>query len=81
MADITKTTKELKLVARFADADTRTLTQTNPRDSITAAEINEFGAWCKEHQPIIGDKGSADFVGFTSPANIIEKSVTQLDLS
>jgi len=39
MADTTKTTKQLKLVAGFEDGDERTITIENPKDNITAEQI------------------------------------------
>lgn len=80
MADVSKTTRELKLNAGFYDNDTRMLTWDNPAQNLSASAIKTFETWCVTNQPIIGDKNSTRFVRFLS-AKILEKTVTQLDLS
>ena len=79
MADKVTSVKELKLVAKFADNDTRTLTVDNPKDSLTAAQINAVGTIAKNSNVILGDKGAADFIRFET-AKVTEKETTQLDL-
>lgn len=79
MADIVKNTSELKLVAGFYDGDTRTLTLDNPIGSLSAADIHAVETTMKTSQPIIGDKGGANFVGFQK-AEIINRTRTILDL-
>ena len=80
MADTIKSSNELKLEAGFYDNDTRTITLDNPKTGLTKADIVAVGTLAASTQPIIGDKGSAAFVKFNS-AKILEKTVTQLDLS
>ena len=65
MADTTKVSKQLKLVAGFT-----------PRDNITAAEIQALPA----ENAIIGDKAGATFKEWKSAA-IVETTVTTLDLA
>lgn len=79
MADKTTTTKELKVVAKFVDGDTRSLTLDNPKDSLTAAQINAVAAVARTSNIIIGDKGSADFLEFDT-AKVVQKEVINLDL-
>lgn len=80
MADTIKSSNELKLEAGFYDNDTRMITLDNPKSGLTKADITAVGTLAASTQPIIGDKGSAAFVKFNS-AKILEKTVTQLDLS
>ena len=79
MADKVTTVKELKLVAKFVDGDTRTLAVDNPKTNLTAAQINALGTVAKSSNPILGDKGGADFLEFDT-AKIVEKETTNLDL-
>ena len=76
MADTTKISKQLKLVAGFNDGDDRTISLDNPRDNITAAEIQALPA----ENAIIGDKAGATFKEWKSAA-IVETTVTTLDLA
>lgn len=78
MADNITTFNQLKLVAEFADEDDRTLTLDNPRDSLTAADIEGFAA--KAEQVLIGDKAGAPFTRFKS-AKYLQGTVTKYDLS
>lgn len=80
MADTIKSSTELKLEAGFYDNDTRVITLENPRDDLTSDDILAVETLAKNTQPIIGDKGSAAFVKFNS-AKIVDKTITQLDLS
>ena len=79
MADTVKSSSELKLEEYYADGDTRTMTLTNPKTNLTAAEINSVGTLAAQTQPIVGDKGGADFVRFTR-ARIVDKTEVKLDL-
>lgn len=80
MADTTKSTRELKIEFGFYDGDTRTQTLENPRNDLTATDINDLAQLAVSTQPIIGDKGGARVVGINS-AKIVEKSVVTLDLN
>ena len=75
MADTTKTSKQLKLVAGFVDGDDRTIAIDNPKDDITAEEIQALPA----ESAIVGDKAGAAFKQWKSAA-IVETTVTTLDL-
>ena len=79
MADVTKTTRELKLDSYYADNDTRMLTMDNPKNSLTKQNIKTFETYCVTNQPVLGDKGGAAFVRFNS-AHILTKTVTTFDL-
>lgn len=78
MADITKTTKQLILVAGFADGDDRTISLDNPKSDITAEQINAL----KDRGiiTIVGDKNRAKFTGWKD-ARLVESTVTTLDLA
>lgn len=79
MADKITVTKELKVVAKFVDGDTRTLTLDNPKDNLPAAQINAVGAIAKTSNILIGDKGGADFLEFDT-AKVVAKEKIDLDL-
>lgn len=79
MADKITVTKELKLGAKFVDGDTRTLTLDNPKDNITATQINAVGAVIKSSNILLGDKTGADFLEFDT-AKTCEKEKIDLDL-
>ena len=78
MADVTKTSKVLSLVAEFTDGDDRTITVGNPISGISAADINALNE--PAANVLIGDKAQAAFSRFKS-AKVIDHTVTTLDLS
>lgn len=78
MADVTKTSKILSLVAEFTDGDDRTLNLDNPKNNVTASEINALNAYASG--VLIGDKEQAAFQRFKS-AKVKTTSVTYLDLT
>ena len=79
MADTIKSANELKLEGYFADGDTRTITLSNPKANLTAADIKTVETTTKTTQPIIGDKGGAEFVRFKR-ARVIEQQKVYLEL-
>ena len=70
MADITKTSKVLSLVAEFTDGDDRTLNLDYPKNNLTPAQINALNDYASG--VLIGDKDSAAFQRFKS-ANTFNK--------
>lgn len=80
MADTIKSSSELKLDSYYADGDTRMLSIPNPRADVTAADILAVAQSAVTNQPLLGDKGGANFVRFNS-AKIVEKTKVDLDLS
>lgn len=66
MADIYKSSSNLKILWEFADGDTRTTTIKNPRYGLTSNELQAFAATAVSNQVIIGDKGSAQLTGIKS---------------
>ena len=78
MADQVKHSKQIKLVAGFVDGDDRAITLDNPKDNVTAEEINALEA--DAVTAIIGDKAGADFKEWKS-ASVVETKVTTLDLA
>jgi len=78
VADIVKTTNSLKLLAAFSDEDDRTITVSDPRGGITAADVLNLGTLAEN--VLIGDKYGADFTRFKS-ATYVNKIVTEVDLS
>lgn len=79
MADKMTVTRELKLDSYYSDNDTRMLTLDNPKTNISKSDIKTFESYCVTNQPILGDKGGAEFVRFNS-AKVYERAVTKLDL-
>jgi len=77
MADITKTTTSLKLLAGFADADDRTISIDNPRDNITEADIRALES--SAAPVLIGDKYGAAFTRYKT-ARIVNSTTKYLDL-
>lgn len=77
MADITKTTQTLKLLAGFADADDRTVSLDNPRDNVTEADIRSFETAAAP--VLIGDKYGAAFTRFKT-ASVVNTTTKYLDL-
>ena len=79
MADTIKSASELKILSKYVDGDTRTLTLDDPKDNLTAEQINAVGSVVRANNFILGDKGGADFLEFDT-ARVVEKKITQLDL-
>ena len=80
MADITKTQKVMTLVGEFKDGDTRTQTIVNPKDNVTATEINAIGDFVKQNNIFIGDKAGADFLRYKT-AKVRNITRTYYDLT
>lgn len=70
--------RELKLLAGFADEDDRTLTIINPRNNLTAEQINAVGELAVG--VLIGDKYGATFTRFKE-ANYVEGTTTTYDFT
>ena len=68
------------LIVNFYDGDTRTLPIDDPRDDLTATEINAFVENLKTNQPIIGDKTGASITG-AQKFTIVDKVEVKFDLS
>ena len=79
-ADTVSSSREGKLVIAFYDSDDRTITVDNPKNNLTAADINAVVQQMIIDQPVIGDKTGASIVGANS-FKIVEKMETKLDLS
>ena len=69
------------LIVEFYDGDNRTLAIDDPRDDLTASEINGFvNNVLKTTQPIIGDKTGASITG-ASKFTIVRKTDVKFDLA
>ena len=77
MADTSKTTNQLKIIAGFTDGDERTISIENPRSNISATDINALNAY---GGILIGDKYGAPFHSFKD-AELVESTVVSLDLA
>lgn len=78
MADTTKTTKSLKIVAGFADGDERTISIDNPSATVSAAAISALDSLASG--VLIGDKYGAAFTKFKD-AGIYETTTVYLDIA
>ena len=78
MADKTKTTKQLKLVAGFSDGDDRTISIDNPKASISAADINALKT--DAIAVLQGDKTGATMTGWRD-AKVVEATTVYLDIT
>ena len=78
MANKVKTTKQLKLIAGFADGDDRTIAFDTVRDDITGTEVKALES--KAAAGLIGDKAGAAFTGWKS-AQIVTTKTTYVDIS
>ena len=76
MADSTKITKQLKLLAGFADEDDRTITIDNPKLNLTWADIEAFQA---VSSVLIGDKFGAAFTRYKE-AKYVDTTLTTIDV-
>ena len=80
--DTVTSSREGKLIVKFYDGDTRTLTIPDPKDNITATTMNNFVTnVLVASQPLVGDKTGASIVGAVSPFKIIETTDRKLDLT
>ena len=79
MSDIYKQSYILKIKLGFADGDTRTINLDNPRNDLTASEINELSNFIKNNNLLLGDKYGADSAGILT-ADIVQSAKTTLDL-
>lgn len=77
--DTVKSSFELKLVCKFDDGDTRTITYENPKGNLTAQDIITIEQDMITNQPLIGDKTGARFAGF-SDAYTVEQNKWILDI-
>ena len=70
MADTTKVTTSLKLLAGFADEDDRTITLINPRDDVALSEVTAIGNFIAANNLLLGDKYGAAFTRFKSAKKV-----------
>lgn len=79
MADILKTTDELKIENYFVDGDTRTITLKYPRADLTASDITSLETFMRQNNIIVGDKMGATF-GRINKATKVTKDTLALDI-
>ena len=77
MADSTKVTKQLKLLAGFADEDDRTITIDSPKENLTWADIEAFQ---DVSFVLIGDKFGAAFTRYKE-AKYVDTTLTTIEIS
>ena len=80
MADVVKTTSNLKIENYFVDGDTRTITLKNPKDTIEASAIADLNSFMQTTGIIIGDKTGATF-GKIMKVTKIDKTQTDFDIN
>lgn len=78
MADVTTTSRQIKVVAAFADGDTRTIAFDTARTAFAKSDIDAFAT--ASAPVLVGDKTGAKFTRFQS-AQLVEQTTTQLDLT
>lgn len=79
MPDIIKTEETLKLDYTFVDGDTRANSIKNPRDDITASDMQALETKIRANNLIIGDKGGATFARLK--ATRVNKTTTTFDIN
>ena len=77
MADSTKVTKQLKLLAGFDDEDDRTITIDSPKENLTWADIEAFQ---DVSFVLIGDKFGAAFTRYKE-AKYVDTTLTTIEIS
>lgn len=80
MADMIKTTNELKFELAFADGDTRVFRLRNPRTGSLESAIGDINTLILQNQLLIGDKAGGAFTGIYRVTKINRNSFI-LDLS
>lgn len=80
MADVVKTSSNLKIENYFVDGDTRTITLKNPKDTIEASAIEDLNTFMRTTGIIIGDKTGATF-GKISKVTKVDKTQTDFDIN
>lgn len=78
--DVVTTSTELKVKMGFGPDDDRTISLPNPKNDLTAEQINNAFSDVTVTKVIVGDKDAADFTGIKE-AYKEEKTVRKLDLS
>lgn len=80
MADVTATSRTLKLDTYYVDGDTRTITLKNPRGGISSTEIQELETFMRTNNIIQGDKMQGTF-GKISEAKVVTETKTYIDFT
>lgn len=80
MADVRTDTTSLKIEALFVDGDTRIITLKNPKQTITAPEINSLQNFMQANNVIIGDRYAGTFGRIETVTRVTEQR-TAIDLS
>ena len=79
MADTIKSASELLIECVFQDGDTRTITLNNPRDDLSATDIENLETFMQTNNIIIGDRDGFDFRNIKRAVKR-ETTTTYLDL-
>ena len=80
MADVITQKNQLQFDYAFVDGDTRISYINNPKDSISAAEIDELNTYIRANNLIVGDKFGSTFAQINKVTRI-NKTTTTLDLN
>lgn len=82
MADMTKTTDELKVELNFADGDTRVFRLKNPKadQQTLATQIAEINTLILNNQLLIGDKAAGAFTGIYRVTKVY-RTITTMDIN
>lgn len=79
MADVIKQEQTLQLKYIFVDTDTRINNIKNPKQNITAQEIQDLETFIRANNLIVGDKYNATFARMK--ATRINKTTNTLDIN
>lgn len=80
MADVQTNSTTLKIDNLFVDGDTRIITLKNPKQNISASEINALQNFMQANNVIVGDRYSGTFGRIESITRVTEQR-TAIDLS
>lgn len=80
MADVTATSRTLKIGNYFVDGDTRTISLKNPHGGLSSTEIQELETFMRTNNIIQGDKMQGTF-GKISEAKIVTETKTYIDFT
>lgn len=80
MSDTIKSSSDLKLTWEFDDGDTRSHSVKNPKNNLTAADIQTFATATIISKAIVGDKTGAAVTQIKS-AITTEKTELYMDIS
>lgn len=80
MADVITQKNQIQFEFAFVDGDTRLAYINNPKDTVTAQEIDDLNTYIRANNLIVGDRYQSTFAQINK-ATKISKTTTTLDLN